>query len=128
MEMVQNSHQPPNSETPSPSLNDNSPQPQNGNVLDVMGKLSLTDNHAVYTGSSHWVTILDDIRHLKDELSEEYPEEYPESSTNIESTLFDTGLIQGLPATRSSLLNSAPRFSREQIIAMMPPRRVADRH
>lgn len=30
-------------------------------IADDMGKLSLTDDQAVYTGSSHWVTILEDV-------------------------------------------------------------------
>lgn len=129
IEMAQNSCQPSSSSvTPSGALNDTSPQHQDGNIIDDMGKLSLTDSHAIYTGSSHWVTILDDIRHLKDELSEEYPEEYFESNMNPEQTLFDAGLVQGLPTTKSSLLSSAPCLPREQILAMMPPRKVVDRH
>jgi hypothetical protein len=32
-----------------------------GHVLDSVGKLSLTDNDAVYIGSSHWVTILEEV-------------------------------------------------------------------
>lgn len=32
-----------------------------GGIADDMGKLSLTDDQAVYTGSSHWVTILEDV-------------------------------------------------------------------
>ncbi|KAI1806479.1 fungal-specific transcription factor domain-containing protein [Daldinia bambusicola] len=128
IEMVQNSRRPPASETSSGSLHDTSPQLQDGNVLDVLGKLSLTDNHTVYTGSSHWATILDDIQQLKNELSEEYPEEYSENNTNIELNQFDTGLTQVSAATRFSLLNSATRLPREQILAMMPPRRVVDRH
>lgn len=30
-------------------------------VIDDIGKLSLADSNAVYTGSSHWVTILEDV-------------------------------------------------------------------
>ena len=30
-------------------------------MAEEMGKLSLTDDQAVYTGSSHWVTILEDV-------------------------------------------------------------------
>lgn len=62
IEMAQNSCQPSSSSlTPSGVLNDTSPQHQDGNMIDDMGKLSLTDSHAIYTGSSHWVTILDDV-------------------------------------------------------------------
>lgn len=35
--------------------------PPDDHVLDSMGKLSLTDNDAVYIGSSHWVTILEEV-------------------------------------------------------------------
>lgn len=35
--------------------------PSDGHVVDSMGKLSLTDNNAVYIGSSHWVTILEEV-------------------------------------------------------------------
>lgn len=35
--------------------------PSDGHVVDSMGKLSLTDNDAVYIGSSHWVTILEEV-------------------------------------------------------------------
>ncbi|KAI0845724.1 fungal-specific transcription factor domain-containing protein [Daldinia vernicosa] len=130
IEMAQNSCRPSsNNAMPSGVLNDNIPQRQEGNIIDDMGKLSLTDSHTIYTGSSHWVTILDDIRHLKDELSEEYPEEYSESNnTNPEPTLSNAGLMQGLTTTKSSLLSSAPCLPREQILAMMPPRKVVDRH
>lgn len=29
-----------------------------------MGKLSITNDQAVYTGSSHWITILEDVSSL----------------------------------------------------------------
>ncbi|KAI8964657.1 fungal-specific transcription factor domain-containing protein [Daldinia sp. FL1419] len=129
IEMVQNSRQPSsNGETLNVALGDDGLQHLDGNVVDDMGKLSLADNHAIYTGSSHWVTILDDIRHLKNELPEEYPEEYSDSNVSLEPPLFDTGLMQGSPSTSRSILNSAPSLPREQIVAMMPPRRVVDRH
>jgi hypothetical protein len=35
--------------------------PSDSHVVDSMGKLSLTDNDAVYIGSSHWVTILEEV-------------------------------------------------------------------
>jgi hypothetical protein len=35
--------------------------PSDGHMVDSMGKLSLTDNDAVYIGSSHWVTILEEV-------------------------------------------------------------------
>ncbi|KAJ9134322.1 Transcription factor [Pleurostoma richardsiae] len=89
-----------------------------------MGKLSLNDNQAVYTGSSHWVTILEDIRCLKDELSDEFSN----NPTNLVSAPLDARLMDGSPATRTSLLNSAPRLPKEQILAMVPPRKVVDRH
>ncbi|KAH7009932.1 hypothetical protein EDB80DRAFT_714107 [Ilyonectria destructans] len=97
--------------------------PSDGHATDDMGKLSLTDDRAVYTGSSHWVTILEDIQCLKDELSEEYSN----ANTSLESTPFDTGSRHESPTTRVSLLNSSPCLPREQILAMMPLRKVVDR-
>lgn len=35
--------------------------PPHSSLADDMGKLSITDDQAVYTGSSHWVTILEDV-------------------------------------------------------------------
>ena len=48
---------------PSVALRDSGPQliPPDSRVIDDMGKLNLDDDHAVYTGSSHWVTILEDV-------------------------------------------------------------------
>jgi hypothetical protein len=62
--MEQSSRQPSDDiASPSEGLNDPGPPlaPPDGHVIDSMGKLSLTDNHAVYNGSSHWVTILEDV-------------------------------------------------------------------
>ncbi|CAM1507598.1 Fc.00g072390.m01.CDS01 [Cosmosporella sp. VM-42] len=95
-----------------------------GHVIEDMGKLSLTDNQAVYTGSSHWVTILKDIQHLKDELSEEDSTRTPGAG----STPFGAGSMGASRATRISLLNSAPCLPKEQILAMIPPRKIVDRH
>ena len=36
--------------------------PHDGHIADSVGKLSLTDNHAVYIGSTHWGTILAEVR------------------------------------------------------------------
>ena len=63
-DMEQSSRQP-SDDIASPSEAPNDPSlplaPPDGHVIDSMGKLSLTDNHAVYIGSSHWVTILEDV-------------------------------------------------------------------
>ena len=62
--MVQSSRQPSHNIAPaSEAFNDPGPPlaPPDGHVEDTMGKLSLTDNHTVYIGSSHWVTILEDV-------------------------------------------------------------------
>jgi hypothetical protein len=63
-DMAQSSRQP-SGDTASPNvaLNDNEPPlaPPDGRVVEEMGRLSLTDDHTVYTGSSHWVTILEDV-------------------------------------------------------------------
>ncbi|KAK7419761.1 hypothetical protein QQX98_003133 [Neonectria punicea] len=93
-------------------------------VIDNMGKLSLADDHAVYIGSSHWITILEDIQRLKDDLSDQDTE----STTSQVRTSLDEGLMNKPPATRISLLASATCHSREQILAMVPPRKVVDRH
>ncbi|CAK7236551.1 hypothetical protein SBRCBS47491_009676 [Sporothrix bragantina] len=78
---------------------------------DDMGKLSLTDDHVVYTGSSHWVTILEDIQRLKDELSDgqgmDSTKPDPEPSIATESPYADTFAFEP-PAIKISLLNSGP--------------------
>lgn len=125
--MAQSSRQPSgNVASPSTALDDSrSPLvAQDSRVVDDMGKLSLNDSRAVYTGSSHWATILEDIQHLKDELSEEHSD----YTASFRSTLPDAGVMHGSPAARISLLNSAPRLPREQILAMIPPRKMVDRH
>ena len=95
-----------------------------GHVADSMGKLSLTDDRAVYIGSSHWSTILEDIQCLKEELLDEHSIE----SATPEPSSIDADLMTGSPATRISLLNSTACFSKDQILAMIPPRKVVDRH
>lgn len=63
-DMMESSRQP-SADIATPSEPRNSPAsslaPAHGQVVDDMGKLRLTDNHAVYTGSSHWTTILEDV-------------------------------------------------------------------
>lgn len=49
---------------PVPSL-----PPSDAQATENMGKLSLTDGHAVYMGSSHWATILEDVRLLYNSIS-----------------------------------------------------------
>ncbi|KAH8887521.1 hypothetical protein GQ53DRAFT_725719 [Thozetella sp. PMI_491] len=126
-DMVENSRQPPqesaaSSETPVET--GASHASAEARITDDMGNLSITDDHAVYTGSSHWVTILEDIHRLKDELSST-----PSGSTRSqEQTIGDPDLIHNSPVTRISLLNSAPSIPRDQLLAMVPPRRVVDRH
>ncbi|KAH8686510.1 fungal-specific transcription factor domain-containing protein [Ilyonectria robusta] len=125
-DIVQSSRQPSGdnaSRSEMPAYTEPPLNPSDGRATDDMGKLSLTDDHAVYTGSSHWVTILEDIQCLKDELSEEYSN----PNTSLESTPFDTGSRNESPLTRISLLNSSPCLPREQILGMIPPRKVVDR-
>ena len=62
------------------------------------------------------------IRQLKDELSDDLSD----SEMSPESTLLTADM--GLPTTRMSLLTSVACLPREQILAMMPPRKVVDRH
>lgn len=102
------------------------PPPPDGHVIDNMGKLTVTDDHAVYTGSSHWVTLLEDIQCLKDELSVEDPNS---NAPRPEYTLLNNNLIpEELPTHRMSLLRSAPYLAKEQILAMIPQRKIVDRH
>lgn len=125
-DIVQSSRQPSgDNASPSemPAYTEPQLNPSDGRVTNDMGKLSLTDDHAVYTGSSHWVTILEDIQCLKDELSEEYSN----ANTSLESTPFGTGSRLESPPTRISLLSSSPCLPREQILGMIPPRKVVDR-
>lgn len=61
------------------------------------------------------------IRQLKDELSDEFSD----SVTSPESTLIATDT--GLSTTRMSLLTSVACLPKEQILAMMPSRKVVDR-
>ncbi|RDW57488.1 oleate activated transcription factor 3 [Coleophoma cylindrospora] len=95
-----------------------------GNVGDSVGKLSLTDDHTVYHGSTHWGTILEEIQSLKDELSDDYSD----TGMSRESTPFDAGSMAGSSPTRISLLSSSPSLPKEQILTMIPPRKVVDRH
>ena len=52
-------------ESPSETQIEIQPVTSEASGLEGMGKLSLTEDHAVYTGSSHWATILDDVSHEK---------------------------------------------------------------
>jgi hypothetical protein len=141
-DMIQNSDQHSPSTSIAPTDLESQSMTLHDNEKDDIGKLSLSDNHGVYTGSSHWVTILEDvcyreechwkhihltllqIQHLKDELSEGHST----SDGGLDSNSSDAGLMHGSPVTRISLLNSASCLSREQILSMMPSRKVADRH
>ncbi|CRG89062.1 Oleate activated transcription factor 3 [Talaromyces islandicus] len=96
--------------------------PRNGHVADTVGKLTVSDDHAVYIGSTHWVTILEEIQILKDELSDDHSE----AVRSRESTIFDAPTDETAPATRISLLSSHPSLTKEHILAMMPPRRYSN--
>ncbi|RDW58331.1 oleate activated transcription factor 3 [Coleophoma crateriformis] len=98
--------------------------PGDGNVGDSVGKLSLTDDQTVYHGSTHWGTILEEIQSLKDELSDDYSD----AGMSQESTPFDPGSMVGSSPTRISLLSSSPSLPKEEILAMIPPRKIVDRH
>ena len=64
-DMVQNSNQLPSATTASTSETSKNTAPTvpspSASVAGSMGKLSPADSHAFYTGSSHWVTILEDV-------------------------------------------------------------------
>jgi hypothetical protein len=65
------------------------------------------------------------IQSLTDELSDDYWD----APGSEESTLFNDGSsVIGTPATRISLLSSCPSLPKEQILAIIPPRKVVDRH
>ena len=64
------------------------------------------------------------IENLKDELSNDYSD----AARSDESSIFDNGSMVGSPATRVSLLSNYPSLPKEQILAIIPPRKVADRH
>jgi hypothetical protein len=145
--LVQNSRQPLHSLASLPSEDFNDPRPllttPGDHVEDNMGKLSLTNDHEIYIGTSHWATILEDvsrlltgftqnltmifqIRCLKDELSDD---SYPESIMSRGSTPFDADLMHGYTTPRISLLtNHGIPIPREQILATIPPKKVVDRH
>jgi hypothetical protein len=114
--------------------------PRTSHVADTVGKLTITDDHAVYIGSTHWITILEEvscgpqismyhpvtfsfsqIQTLKDQLSD-----HSEAVRSQESTIFEAPST--LPATRISLLSSHPSLAKEHILARMPPRKIVDRH
>ncbi|RFU27838.1 hypothetical protein B7463_g8492, partial [Scytalidium lignicola] len=125
--MEQSSHQASgNTVLPKKPFHDAAPllAPNDGHVADSVGKLSLTDNHSVYIGSTHWATILEEIQNLKDELSDDYSD----AAASQELTPLDADLTVGSPATRISLLSSYPTLPREQILAMIPLRKIVDRH
>ncbi|KAJ5291743.1 fungal-specific transcription factor domain-containing protein [Penicillium angulare] len=89
-----------------------------------MEKLSITDSGDVYIGSSHWATILEDIQNLKDEFAEDPSDD----ATTRQSTPYETASIHGSLSARLSLLNSGISLSRDQIMTMIPVRKVVDRH
>ncbi|KXS96170.1 hypothetical protein AC578_2656 [Pseudocercospora eumusae] len=88
-----------------------------------MGSLSLDDSNPIYVGNTHWSTILDDLQQLKDDL----PDELSNSSGSPVPSQSDTGTQQEPAAARISLLNTGPCLPRDQILAMLPPRKVVDR-
>lgn len=88
-----------------------------------MGSLSLDDSNPIYVGNTHWSTILDDLQQLKDDL----PDELSNSSGSPVPSQSDTGTQQEPAAARISLLNTGPCLPRDQILAMIPPRKVVDR-
>ncbi|KAF9770634.1 hypothetical protein IL306_011794 [Fusarium sp. DS 682] len=88
-----------------------------------MGNLSLADDQAVYTGSSHWATILEDIQQLRDDLADDVSDIASEGSSP-----FAGGSIQQSPAPRVSLLANVSCLPIDQILAMVPPRKIVDRY
>ncbi|KAJ4074695.1 hypothetical protein NW761_013538 [Fusarium oxysporum] len=88
-----------------------------------MGNLNLADDQAVYTGSSHWATILEDIQQLRDELADDGSDIVSEGSSP-----FASGLIQQSQTARISLLANVSCLPVDQILALVPPRKIVDRY
>ncbi|KAG5801851.1 hypothetical protein H9Q74_012438 [Fusarium xylarioides] len=88
-----------------------------------MGNLNLADDQAVYTGSSHWATILEDIQQLRDELADDGSDIVSEGSSP-----FAIGLTQQSQAPRISLLANVTCLPVDQILALVPPRKIVDRY
>ncbi|EWZ92737.1 hypothetical protein FOCG_06472 [Fusarium oxysporum f. sp. radicis-lycopersici 26381] len=88
-----------------------------------MGNLNLADDQAVYTGSSHWATILEDIQQLRDELTDDGSDIVSEGSSP-----FASGLIQQSQTARISLLANVSCLPVDQILALVPPRKIVDRY
>ncbi|KAF5634061.1 transcriptional regulatory [Fusarium tjaetaba] len=88
-----------------------------------MGNLNLADDQAVYTGSSHWATILEDIQQLRDELADDGSDIASEGSSP-----FASGLIHQSQAPRISLLANVSCLPVDQILALVPPHKIVDRY
>ena len=65
------------------------------------------------------------IQRLKDELASD---DESDAATSHESTLFDAGQAAESQTARVSLLTSYPALSKEGILAMVPCRKIVDRH
>ncbi|KAF5549400.1 transcriptional regulatory [Fusarium napiforme] len=89
-----------------------------------MGNLNLADDQAVYTGSSHWATILEDIQQLRDELADDGSDIASEGSSPFASG----GLTHQSQAPRISLLANVSCLPVDQILALVPPRKIVDRY
>lgn len=94
-------------------------------LTENMGKLNMTGDYAVYTGSTHWITILEDIQSLKDELASD---DELDPSANLRLPHVHSDSAAGPKHARVSLLASLSPLPKEQILARMPPRKVVDRH
>ncbi|CAG7565113.1 unnamed protein product [Fusarium equiseti] len=69
-----------------------------------MGNLNLTDEWSVYTGSSHWATILEDIQQLKDDLSDDFSESYANFWANPSATpIIWVGLLFSIMSMSASI-------------------------
>ncbi|KAI9727725.1 MAG: hypothetical protein M1828_005953 [Chrysothrix sp. TS-e1954] len=98
---------------------------QDSPVAEELGNLSFSENHAVYTGNTHWITILEDIQTLKDELASD---DGADAAPSRESTLLGASQTRGTSGPRLSLLTSNPVLSKEDILEMIPSRKVVDRY
>lgn len=103
-EKVESLHQPfVDTASPAKALNDHTPalDPADGRMIDEMGKLSLTDNHTVYTGSSHWISILEDVSYHPVEPIPSHLMNDVSSSNNLETSCMKSIRIAPQDSNRS---------------------------
>ncbi|RDL34405.1 uncharacterized protein BP5553_07533 [Venustampulla echinocandica] len=84
-------------------------------TAESIGLISIQDDQPNYVGSSHWEAILDNIACLKDALGNTEPQQEEKEKA--------TGPV---PIGPDLLVGSVRKVSRTEIIAALPPKRLAD--